>query len=217
MAVSAELSTKRAVALSERRRIKEKELQLSAAREDTLKSVNHTLEYRELKGEDPPASELVKKMEQLEVNLAERESQLQEKELLVEQVTRLSKPLEEQAESCRLDGLSVAKKMAGCQGEDAEGIPPYLDLEEEWRRMFRDRKRRQREKEEKKKLAEESKWRQLPNGVHTTAEARPNAYIPQDDRLGLPVPFGRFPPIKPSPQGAYMRHYRNPTIKPLEI
>uniref|UniRef100_A0A3Q2P600 Coiled-coil domain containing 146 n=1 Tax=Fundulus heteroclitus TaxID=8078 RepID=A0A3Q2P600_FUNHE len=193
------------------------QIELSAAREDTLKSVNHTLEYRELKGEDPPASELVKKMEQLEVNLAERESQLQEKELLVEQVTRLSKPLEEQAESCRLDGLSVAKKMAGCQGEDAEGIPPYLDLEEEWRRMFRDRKRRQREKEEKKKLAEESKWRQLPNGVHTTAEARPNAYIPQDDRLGLPVPFGRFPPIKPSPQGAYMRHYRNPTIKPLEI
>ncbi|MED6264023.1 hypothetical protein CHARACLAT_010388 [Characodon lateralis] len=84
--------------------------QLSDVRDKMLKSGNSTLEYRELKGEDPPASELVKKMEQ--VNLAERESQLLVEELLVEQVTQLSKPLGEQAESCRLDSLSVAKKVA---------------------------------------------------------------------------------------------------------
>jgi len=45
------------------------------------------------------------------VNLAEQERQLQEKELLVDQVTRLSKPLGEQAENCRQDGLSLAKKV----------------------------------------------------------------------------------------------------------
>ncbi|MEQ2290564.1 hypothetical protein AMECASPLE_004410 [Ameca splendens] len=190
--------------------------ELSEVRDKMLKSGNSTLEYRELKGEDLPASELVKKMEQLEVNLAERESRLLVEELLVEQVTQLSKPLGEQAESCRLDSLSVAKKMPKCQLETGQEMPPCLDIEEGWRRILRDKKRRQREKEEKK-VAKESKWRQLPNGVYTTAEARPNAYIPEDDPLGLPVPFGRFPPIKPRPQGAHMRHYRNPTIKPLEI
>ncbi|MEQ2193741.1 hypothetical protein XENOCAPTIV_011996, partial [Xenoophorus captivus] len=84
--------------------------QLSEVRDKMLKSGNSTLEYRVLKGEDPPASELVKKMEQLEVNLAQRESRLLVEELLVEQVIQLSKPLGEQAESCRLDSLSVAKK-----------------------------------------------------------------------------------------------------------
>ncbi|XP_043964535.1 coiled-coil domain-containing protein 146 isoform X4 [Gambusia affinis] len=87
------------------------QIELSEARDATLKSVTRTLEYRELKGDDPPTPELVKKMEQLEVNLAERERQLLEKEHLVERVTRMSKPLGEQAESCRVHSLSVAKKL----------------------------------------------------------------------------------------------------------
>lgn len=48
---------------------------------------------------------------QLEVNLAKRERQLLEKQLLVEQVTRLSKPLGEQVENCRQDSLTLAKKV----------------------------------------------------------------------------------------------------------
>ncbi|XP_016519953.1 coiled-coil domain-containing protein 146 isoform X1 [Poecilia formosa] len=336
------------------------QIKLSEARDATLKSVTRTLQCRELKGDDPPAPELVKKMEQLEANLAEREHQLLEKELQVEQVTRMSEPLGEQAESCRLHSLSVAKKLNEArakifninlclmavsaevsmkqavalsehrqmkerelqlseardkmlkslvksiesedeaspnseldnkmeqlsesrdtrpesinesndledealspselhremeelperesqqqpEGEGAEQeaglskplvqqrevsrldgldglstswkVPKVLwwfDAEETWRRMERDRRLRQRAREEKKRLAEENKWRQLPSGVYTTAEARPNAYIPLDDPLGLPVPFGRFAPIKPRPQGAYMRHYRNLTVK----
>lgn len=66
-------------------------------------------------------------------------------------------------------------------------------------------------------LAEEEKWNQLPNGRYTTAEARPNAYIPQTDSLPLPRPYGAQAPFKPSPPGAYMRHFRNPTLKPLDI
>ncbi|XP_043964551.1 coiled-coil domain-containing protein 146 isoform X17 [Gambusia affinis] len=351
------------------------QIELSEARDATLKSVTRTLEYRELKGDDPPTPELVKKMEQLEVNLAERERQLLEKEHLVERVTRMSKPLGEQAESCRVHSLSVAKKLNEArakivninlclmavsaelsvkqaaalsehrqmkereqqlseardemmesvgetnkseveasplselddkteqlsegrdkmlesvgesneseveasppselddkteqlperesqqqpEGEGAEQeagpskppekqaeilklhvinsisksrkktrcrpdpvpkvpmVPWYFDVEEIWRRIVRDRRLRQREREEKKRLAEEGKWRQLPNGVHTTAEARPNSYIPLDDPLGLPVPFGRFAPIKPRPQGAYMRHYRNQVVKPWDF
>lgn len=48
---------------------------------------------------------------QLEGNLAERERQLLEKELLVEQVTRLTKPLGEQAENYQQDSLSLAKRV----------------------------------------------------------------------------------------------------------
>lgn len=66
-------------------------------------------------------------------------------------------------------------------------------------------------------LAEEDEWNQLPNGEYTTAETRPNAYIPQTDQLPLPKPYGAQAPFKPSQPGANMRHIRKPTLKPLEI
>ncbi|XP_037316692.2 coiled-coil domain-containing protein 146 [Pungitius pungitius] len=233
--------------------------ELSEARDRTLAGLNKTVDYKELKGKDPSTAELVEKIEQLEANLAESERQSLEKELLVEQVTRLSKPLSEQAESCHQDRLWLAKKlnelrshimdinqrtmavtaqlsvtqavalslqqeikekelqMDRCQRQLEQGRPPCPELEEQWRRMLRDKKRRQRDKEEREKLAEEEKWNQLPNGRYTTAEARPNAYIPQTDSLPLPKPYGAQAPFRPSPPAAYMRHFRDPTLKPLDI
>uniref|UniRef100_A0A3B5A817 Coiled-coil domain containing 146 n=1 Tax=Stegastes partitus TaxID=144197 RepID=A0A3B5A817_9TELE len=215
-------------------------------RNKTLEGLNQTVDYKELKGSDPSSVELVKKIEQLEVNLAERERQLLEKELLVDQVTRLSKPLGEQAENCRQDRLALAKKLnelraniintnhrmmavsaelsmkqalalseqqqikeKECQRRLEQGLPPYPETEEEWRRMLRDKKRRQKDKE--------ARWNQLPNGEYTMAEARPNAYIPQSDPLPVPKPYGAQAPFKPSQPGANMRHIRKPTLKPLEM
>uniref|UniRef100_A0A8C4IMF7 Coiled-coil domain containing 146 n=1 Tax=Dicentrarchus labrax TaxID=13489 RepID=A0A8C4IMF7_DICLA len=235
------------------------QIELSEARDKTLEGLNRTVEYKELKGKDPSTVELVKKIEQLEVNLAESERQVLERELLVDQVTRLSKPLSEQAENCQQDRLSLAKKlnklrthiidtnhrlmaisaelsmkqaaalslqqeikekehqMDRCQQQLEQGLPPCPEIEEEWRRMLRDKKRRQRDKEERERLAEEEEWNQLPNGEYTTAETRPNAYIPQTDTLPLPKPYGAQPPFRPSQPGASMRHIRKPTLKPLEI
>ncbi|XP_018540672.1 coiled-coil domain-containing protein 146 [Lates calcarifer] len=234
------------------------QIELSEARDKTLECVNRTVDYKELKGKDPSTVELVKKIEQLEVNLAEHERQLLEKELLVDQVTRLSKPLSEQAENCQQDRLSLGKKlndlrthiintnrrlmavsaelsvkqaaalsqqqeikekelqMDRCQRRLEQGLPPCPEIEEEWRRMLRDKKRRQRDKEERERLAEEE-WNQLPNGQYTTAESRPNAYIPETDALPLPKPYGAQAPFKPGQPGANMRHIRKPTVKPLEI
>lgn len=48
---------------------------------------------------------------QLEGNLAERERQVLERRLLLDQVTRLSEPLSERVESCQQDRLSLAKKV----------------------------------------------------------------------------------------------------------
>ncbi|CAG5927628.1 unnamed protein product [Menidia menidia] len=234
------------------------QIEVSAARDKTLAGLNRPVDYKELKGEDPSTVELVKKVERLEVNLAERERQLQEKELLLDRVTRLSNPLREQAEKCQQDELSLAKKlnkvrtsiirtngrlmavsaelsvmqaaafsqqqqikeqenqMDRCQRRLEQGLPPYPEIEEEWRRMLRDKKRRQRHKEERQRLAEEGEWSQLPNGEYTTAKARPNAYIPQDDPLPLPRPYGAQAPFKPTQPGANMRHIRKPTLKPLD-
>jgi len=52
--------------------------------------------------------------------------------------------------------------------------------------------------------------------TRTTAEPRPNAYIP-DDALGIPKPYGGAAPFKPSEAGAVMRHFHKPQIKPIEI
>lgn len=53
-----------------------------------------------------------------------------------------------------------------------------------------------------------------PFAVRTTAEPRPNAYI---DEIGLPRPYGKFRPFKPSDLGANMRHYRKPREREIEI
>lgn len=58
---------------------------------------------------------------QLEVKLAERERQVLERELLVDQVTRLSNPLSEQAENCRQDRLTLAKKVEIHSHGDGDG------------------------------------------------------------------------------------------------
>ncbi|XP_013869918.1 coiled-coil domain-containing protein 146 isoform X3 [Austrofundulus limnaeus] len=234
------------------------QIQLSEARDKTLESLNQTAGYKELKGKDPSIAELTEKIERLEVSLAERERQSLEKELLVEQVTRLSEPLGEQVENGRRDSLTLAKKlnevrtsvfnasqrimavsaelsvtqaaalsqqqqikekelqMDRCQQRLEQGLPPFPEIEEEWRRMLRDKKRRQRNKEERQRLAEDE-WSQLPNGVYTTAEARPDAYIPQNASLPLPKPYGALAPFKPSQPGANMRHIRKPTPKPSEM
>lgn len=60
--------------------------------------------------------------------------------------------------------------------------------------------------------------RQMPNGVFTTAELRPNAYIPDAEAtLPLPKPYGALAPFKPNEPGSNMRHIRKPIIKPIEI
>ncbi|XP_005725304.1 coiled-coil domain-containing protein 146 isoform X3 [Pundamilia nyererei] len=234
------------------------QIELSEARDKTLEGVKRKVDYKELKGKDLSTAELAKKIEQLEVNLAERERQLLEKELLVDQVTRLSKPLSEQADNCQEDRLSLAKKlnelrtniintnhrmmaisaelsmkqaaalslqqqikekelqMDKSQRRLEQGLSPYPEKEEEWRKMLQDKKRRQRDKEEKERLAEKE-WRQLPNGEYTTAKARPNAYIPLNAQLPLPKPYGAQAPFKPSQPGANMRHFRKPELKSIEI
>ncbi|KAF3859583.1 hypothetical protein F7725_021982 [Dissostichus mawsoni] len=159
---------------------------------------------------------------ELEMSLSDQERRLLEKQLLVDQVTRLSQPLSKRAENCQQDRLSLAKKssmkhatalslqqeikekefqMDRCQRQPEEGLPTCPELEKEWRRMLRDRKRRRRDKEERERLAEEEQWNQLPNGEYTTAESRPNATSPRPAPSLCPNPTEPWPPSSPPSQG----------------
>ncbi|GAA6086834.1 coiled-coil domain-containing protein 146 [Tachysurus ichikawai] len=232
------------------------QIQLSECTEHNI-SLEQTLEgqvterrLRELSGEDPSPTELIKKIEHLEMQLAAREAQLLEKELIYEQVIRMSQHLRTKADNGKEDTLRLAKKVNEFQSRIKEctkklmavvselamfqsqalclqqelrekefeldlchrrlemGLAPSDTIEQEWLRNIRAQKKPQ--------ITEEEEWSQLPNGVYTTADLRPNSYIPAEDSLPLPKPYGALAPFKPSEPGTNMRHIRKPQPKPLE-
>jgi len=94
------------------------------------------------------------------------------------------------------------------------GEPPNEETEHEWYRMERERLRKEEELLERRAKAEQTGA--PPSQVtRTTAEPRPNAYIPDD--LGIPKPYGGLAPFKPTEPGATMRHTRKPQPKEIEI
>ncbi|XP_057180604.1 coiled-coil domain-containing protein 146 isoform X1 [Triplophysa rosa] len=221
------------------------------------KAVGDVNRAQELSGEDPSPEDLLKKIEELEVQLTEKEAQLLEMELVYEQVNHLSQRIRTKAENGKEDSLHLAKKvnelqaqirerthkmmavvaelsmwqvesmtlqqeikekethLDSCQMRLEQGLPPSDAIEQEWLRCLRDQHTRQANAE--RKLAEEDEWKQLPSGVYTTAELRPNAYIPTDDPLPVPKHYGALAPFKPAEPGANIRHIRKPKPKPIEI
>jgi hypothetical protein len=58
------------------------------------------------------------------------------------------------------------------------------------------------------------------NNMRTMAEPRPNAYIPSSTGMGdlpIPKPYGAHAPFKPKDVGSQIRHYRKPTLRPVEL
>nr|XP_032827245.1 coiled-coil domain-containing protein 146-like [Petromyzon marinus] len=216
---------------------------------------------RFLEGKDLSPSELARKTEELEEQLAHKEEQLLEKQLVLEQVSRLAERADAQAREGHNDTLSLAGKMNGvrgrlrartrrlmalvselamrqaaalrlqqevreraalvesCHARLAQGLAPCDGAEREWRSALRDEHRRRCERLARQKEEAAAADRTMAgDGAASTAEPRPNCYIPDDD-LGLPVPrpYGALAPFKPSETGASMRHIRKPSIKPIEI
>ncbi|XP_069484152.1 coiled-coil domain-containing protein 146 [Ambystoma mexicanum] len=215
---------------------------------------------RLLDGKDPSVNDLLKKTDELELSLAEKEEQLLEKDFIYEHVSRLADRIRKKAENGKQDTLLLAKKVNElqkkikeatrkmmshiaelsmqqastmklqqeirdkeqflelCYSRIEQGLPPSEDTENEWMRIIRDEKRHKLESIVKAKLSSEEEQRLLPNGVFTTADQRPNAYIPDDaSALPLPRPYGGLAPFKPSEPGSNIRHIRKPAVKPIEI
>ena len=96
------------------------------------------------------------------------------------------------------------------------GEPPNEETEHEWYRLERERLRRQEERIERDaRRAQEGPGPSSGQITRTTAEPRPNAYIPDD--LGIPKPYGGLAPFKPIEAGATMRHIRAPNPPEIEI
>ncbi|NXI38080.1 CC146 protein, partial [Galbula dea] len=100
----------------------------------------------------------------------------------------------------------------------AQGLPPPKETENEWLKVLRNEKIHREAAAARAKRAAEEEQAAAPDYVHTTAERRPTAYIPNDEfSLPLPRPYGALAPFKPSEPGSNMRHFRKPTVKPIEI
>ncbi|KAM5173074.1 coiled-coil domain-containing protein 146 [Mantella aurantiaca] len=219
-----------------------------------------TTRIRMLEGKDLSQQELLKRTEELELRLIEKEENLMEKDFLYEQISKLSDRIRIKAENGKEDTLTCAKKMNElqnkikdttrkmmsriaelsmqqanciklqqemrdkekfvdtCYARLEQGLPPSEETEQEWKRLVREERRRQLEREERARIQEEEEQNLLPNGMYTTAEQRPNAYIPEDENvLPIPRPYGALAPFKPSEPGSNMRYIRKPMIKPIEI
>ncbi|NWT43073.1 CC146 protein, partial [Chroicocephalus maculipennis] len=215
---------------------------------------------RDLGGKDPSAPELLKKIEQLEVELVQKEEKLLETDFLCEHVSRLTDRIRATAENGKQDTLLLAKRTNELQkkikdrtqkmmalvaelsmkqaltiklqqeARDKEqffmtvssridqGLPPPKETENEWLKVLRNEKMQKEAAEARAKRAAEEEQAAAPGRVHTTAEQRPTAYIPDDEySLPLPRPYGAHAPFKPSKPSSHMRHFRKPTVKPIEI
>jgi len=96
------------------------------------------------------------------------------------------------------------------------GEPPVEGIEDEWARMEYRRMKVEEENWQRQQAAQNQQ--QSQTAVHvtrTTAEPRPNAYIP--DEIGIPKPYGQAAPFKPSEPGSSMRHIRKPEVQEIQI
>ncbi|XP_078495204.1 coiled-coil domain-containing protein 146 [Ciona intestinalis] len=99
-----------------------------------------------------------------------------------------------------------------------QGEPPSDEIYLEWEKLVSMDMRKRNEDAEKAMVDQEEQQYQLVGGTATTAEPRPNAYIPEDEtELPIPRPYGSLAPFKPTEPGSSMRHIRKPVLRPIEI
>eukprot|EP00606_Chrysophyceae_sp_TOSAG23-5_P000247 GSChrysophyteH2.ASY1.ANO1.465.1 assembled CDS len=170
--------------------------------------------WRALEGDDPSTEQLLAKISILEDRLDQKREVLLEKELVLEEITNLTERLRKQAMNKRDSAKTSREKIL----EEAKwkldhGEPPTDDAVKTWNRNERKRLANietaiRREEE----LAEETDGKL---GVKTAAVPRPSAYIPDD--MGIPKPYGRSAPFKPTEAGSTMRHIKMVNPKAIEI
>ncbi|RNF05777.1 coiled-coil flagellar protein, move backward only 2 [Trypanosoma conorhini] len=100
----------------------------------------------------------------------------------------------------RLEGLVEEAERLMEQGE-----APFLEAEERYLREVEAKRRHASISRRRKEV--EAELTAASAGLVTTAEQRPNAYIP-DDELGVPKPYGALVPFKPTPTLQSSRFYR---------
>lgn len=111
--------------------------------------------------------------------------------------------------------LQQQKRAATAQMEEAKwriahGEAPSEEAAREWARMQQARFAAQEKRLAGGEQDDKGGMAAPHNVVRTTAEPRPNAYIPDAAGLGIPKPYGALAPFKPTEAGSTMRHTRQP-------
>ncbi|XP_078000623.1 coiled-coil domain-containing protein 146-like [Glandiceps talaboti] len=156
------------------------------------------------------------------LNLAKKVNEFQAriKETTRKMMAMVSELSMNQAQAMKLQHDTKEREalLEQCYIRMEQGEAPTEEAAIEWERMLRDEKRREHEQEYRRLVEEEEEQYTLAGGITTTAEPRPNAYIPDDDtELPVPRPYGKMAPFKPQEAGSSMRHIRKPIVKPIEI
>ena len=149
------------------------------------------------------------------VTLAQSVNEMQAR---MKEATRKLKALVSELSMYQATGLKLGEEADALRAEVAaarerleHGEPPSEGVEREWARKQRDELRAR----ETAVLRDAAKGAAAAGGARTTAEPRPNAYVPHD--LGIPRPYGGSAPFKPTATGATMRHFRRPRERLVEI
>ena len=198
--------------------------------------------WRVLQGKDPGADELRAKLKDLKLAIEDKEDEIEENVLMLQELDSLVQRMTSEAASGRAESLELARtindlvtkiqstgdetkstvsELALCQ---ATSERLQLEAETLKRRLVEARERVARgeapDDEAEKRWARELAGEAFVDDEDDDrpgADARPNAYVPTDEKsMGVPRPYGKFAPFKPTDVTGQLRHYRKPTVADVD-
>lgn len=214
--------------------------------EASLTDPSNTARWRQLGGSDPSAEDMVKKIEDLERRLAQKEATALERELVLGETSKLVDRAKKQVEGGRGDTVTVAKAVQDYQARLRDTNRKIMALIAEVSMYQANTLQLQQQVHEKQLDVEEANER-LQRGEAPTEEAlhewerevrrehqamleatqrtaeqdaatlRPNAYLPDaEGELPIARPYGPYAPFKPSEPANNMRHIRKAMVRPVK-
>ena len=198
--------------------------------------------WRVLEGKDPGADELRAKLKDLKLAIEDKEDEIEENVLMLQELDSLVQRMTSEAASGRAESLELARTIndlvtkiqsAGDETKSTvselalcQATSERLQLEAETlkRRLMEARERVARgeapDDEAEKRWARELAGEAFVDDEDDNrpgADARPNAYVPTDEKsMGVPRPYGKFAPFKPTDVTGQLRHYRKPTVADVD-
>ena len=232
--LNAEIERLRKELIVERRRV----ARLSAKAE----TPENADRWRVLQGKDPGADELRAKLKDLKLAIEDKEDEIEENVLMLQELDSLVQRMTSEAASGRAESLELARtindlvtkiqstgdetkstvsELALCQ---ATSERLQLEAETLKRRLVEARERVARgeapDDEAERRWARELAGEAFVDDEDDNrpgADARPNAYVPTDEKsMGVPRPYGKFAPFKPTDVTGQLRHYRKPTVADVD-
>ena len=198
--------------------------------------------WRVLQGKDPGADELRAKLKDLKLAIEDKEDEIEENVLMLQELDSLVQRMTSEAASGRAESLELARTINDLvtkiqsTGDETKSTVSELALcqatSERLQLEAETLKRRLVEARETVARGEapddeaEKRWaRELAGEAFVDdeddnrpgADARPNAYVPTDEKsMGVPRPYGKFAPFKPTDVTGQLRHYRKPTVADVD-